>query len=53
MVTKSKPKRPQVSVRSETYELIKKEAEKRGIKVTHLLALILEDYEARERDAEM
>jgi len=38
-----RPKRTEVSVRSETYERLKEEAEKRGIRVTELVEMILTD----------
>jgi predicted DNA-binding ribbon-helix-helix protein len=38
---KKKPKRTQVSLRGETYQRIKEEAERRGIRITELVEMIL------------
>ncbi len=39
---KKRPKRTEVSIKSETYERLKEEAEKRGITITSLVNQVLE-----------
>lgn len=41
--TTKRPKTPQVSMRGETYERLKKAAQKRGIPITKMLDEILKD----------
>ena len=40
--SKKRPKKPAISIKGETYEKLKKEAEKRGCSVSKLLEEIIE-----------